>query len=636
MTGNLTDASAMSETGPSPLMTSLTADAQLLAAWQAVRESDEADGHLSRTAQQFDYGAISRLERMRHELLNGTWRPDPPHAHRIPAGDGWRTLTVSSVPDRIIERALSQVLAPLIDPLLSPFSFAYRKGLGHRDAVNAVRECLLSGWTHIVRTDVEAAFDTVPRRRALNRLAAEVADADVLEIVRLLLRRLPGGLDAKGLPQGSALSPMLLNLYLDEVDRAVLKEGFLPIRYADDIAVPVTGELQGLQLLDTLGDLLADLGLRLNDSKTAIQAVDEGIDFLGQRIRPLGGPESLDQAGHPRRISVYATGPGGVLRLKGDRLRFDRDGQTVVSVALNRVRQIVVTGRVGMTTPLLHRASAAGVDVVLLDDGGGYVGRMTRRRGGDVRVRQAQYRAADDEETRLRLAASFVSLKLANMRVAILRDLRRAGQQIDEHSRAMKSADTLERSALHARQAVSVPTLMGVEGAATRAYFDWMEAQLPQEWGFTGRNRRPPRDPVNAMLSYGYTLLCAEVVSACEVAGLDPDLGFLHSPRWGRPSLALDVMEQWRPVLVDTAVLALVRAGHVTPGDFTYQGEACRMSEKAKRSLLAGYERRILTRGSDPHGGGRRAYRELLAVYARTLADSLVNPTIVYLGYRWR
>lgn len=615
----------------------IAGDAALLAAWNTVREADAQDGALSLQTRRFDYGVLTRLAEIRDELLDGSWRPDQPATFPLPGSAPPRMLTVSSLRDRVVERAFMDVAAPLLDPLLSPFAFGYRKGLGTRDAVAALREAMLSGWSHVVRTDVDAAFDSVPRVRVLNRLGAALPDDSALWIVVRLLERLDGGVDGVGIPQGSAVSPLLLNLYLDPLDRALLRDGLLPIRYADDLAVPVRGEAQGLQVVELIEEELAGLALRIGDDKTDVVAFDAGVRFLGQLVRPLGSPEGLGVHAHPRRIVIYANGPGGVLRLRGDRVRVDRDGQSVAGAPLSRVRQIVVGGRVGITTPLLQRASQLGVDVVLTNATGGYVGRFSRRRGGDVRIRQQQFRAADDSERSLALAAGFVAGKIRNMRVAALRELRRSGRALEDGGWPAAYAEELDRIAAHAAAAASTAVLMGLEGVASRRYFDWMERILAPEWEFNGRNRRPPLDPVNAMLSYGYTLLAAELVSACEIAGLDPDLGYLHSPRWGRPSLGLDLMEEWRPVLVDNTVLGLVRGGRVSPGDFQIEpGRGCRMNDKARRALLAAYEKRLLTMASSPISDGKRAYRELLAVHARSLADHLLDPGVPYQGYSWR
>jgi CRISPR-associated protein Cas1 len=187
-------------------------------------------------------------------------------------------------------------------------------------------------------------------------------------------------------------------------------------------------------------------------------------------------------------------------------------------------------------------------------------------------------------------------------------------------------------------EAASTPLeVMGLEGTAARGYWSWWADTFEADWRFRGRRRRPPPDPINAMLSYGYTLLVSESVAACEIAGLDPDSGFLHSERWGRPSLALDLMEEFRPVIVDSIVRRLVTGGGVTGADFIDDPQrGCRMSDRARRAFLEAYERRLLTLSSDARSPGRRPYREIIRRSATAVATSLVDPARPYVSRRSR
>lgn len=152
--------------------------------------------------------------------------------------------------------------------------------------------------------------------------------------------------------------------------------------------------------------------------------------------------------------------------------------------------------------------------------------------------------------------------------------------------------------------------VMGHEGTATRDYFDGLGRILGPDWGFETRQRRPPPDPVNAMLSFGYTLLTSEAIAACELANLDPYLGMLHTIRRGRPSLALDLIEELRPVVVDATAVRVVRSGQIAPDDFTTTDEGCRLSEPARRTFLGAYEQRMLTLVHiRPRAGGSRGGR---------------------------
>lgn len=620
---------------PDDLLARLASDSVLMAAWVSVRTADLEDGHQSRAGRRFERDALTKLSRLGASLYAGTWRPGTVSRFQAP-GEPTRVFTVSALEDRIVERALADVLGPRIDKGLSPYCFAYRRGLGVRDAVNALRESMAAGATHVARADVRRAFDEIPRRRSIESLAARIPDSRVTAIAQLLLARLDDeGLDGLGIPQGSAVSPILLNMYLDPLDRFLLDEGFIPIRYADDMAIPVDSEKEGVEVLREVSEFLGDLALELNSDKCRVEAFASGVPFLGQRVGPLGTPNPADEHVHPRRMSLYVMGQGSLARLASGHVRVVRDGQTTASVSLNRVRQIVLGGRAHATTPLLREAAHKGIEVFLLSDAGQYEGRVSRRRGGDVRVRQAQFRAADDPERALRLARQIVTAKIANMRVLILRDLRRSGRS--NQGSKTRVARELEGWAKHALTAISTQSLMGIEGIAAKVYFGWLSDAVSDDWGFTGRNRRPPRDPVNAMLSYCYTLLTGEVTAAVEIAGLDPDLGYLHSPRWGRPALALDLVEPWRPVLADATVLTLLRSGSIAPGDFLVDQErGCRMSDKARKALLVAYEKRMLTPAGSATARGRKPYRELLSEFARGFADHLADPTEELGLYQWR
>jgi CRISP-associated protein Cas1 len=218
------------------------------------------------------------------------------------------------------------------------------------------------------------------------------------------------------------------------------------------------------------------------------------------------------------------------------------------------------------------------------------------------------------------------------MRVTLLRVASRA----DDLDAAM-AAERLERAGVQAEAAADLSQLLGVEGAASRDYMQGLRQLVDEEWGFTGRQRRPPPDPVNAMLSYGYTILCHEAIAALEAAGLDPMVGFLHQHRWGRPALALDLMEEFRPLTVDVAVWRCLRTKQVRPEQFTVEPDVgCRMGDDARHTFLAAYERRMLTLTTHRESGRRVSYRVAISLQAKMLARSLLDPGRPYVPLRWK
>lgn len=544
-----------------------TAQQQLLDAWRDVRRRALEDDRFTETYQHFERSAADRLSSIARELRDGTWRPDLVRPVNIPKGDGsTRRLGISSLEDRIVERAMLDVLDAEIDPRLLPWSFGFRKGLGVRDAIACLVEHRDEGGRFVVRTDVNDCFAEIPRSRMLDRLADLVDDAELVELVRLLVYRPEHGQDESsplGLHQGSALSPLLANVYLDQFDREMLDSGYRVIRYADDLAIVCTHRSETALATTVAAQTLGRLGMTLGPDKTMTCTFDEGVPFLGQVVTS-GTGTAIDRHAHPQEKTIYINEEGGLLRSRGDRLRLERDGVLVLSASFERVRQVVIFGRVGMTTPFVQHVLERGIDVTFVSNHGRYIGRLQPASTANPFIRQAQHRALNNEDVRIALAGRMVRAKLLNLRGALQRGRRRR-----EGGDALTTRiDRLERAAISTERQTTLNALMGVEGSGSREYFAGFGALLKDPWVFTTRQRRPPPDPVNSLLSFGYTLLVQESIAACEAAGLDAYSGFLHHNRVGRPSLALDLAEEFRPVIVDSVVLRMLNTMMLTPDSF--------------------------------------------------------------------
>lgn len=616
------------------LQQAISGDA-LLRAWTEVRDNAYADGEPGAAVLAFEHRALSSLNILAGALADSSYQPKPMTRITIPKPTGGtRDLAVGPVDDRIVERAILGVLDPVIDPLLSPWSFAYRRGLGVIDAIRALAAARESGAFWVARMDFDECFDSIPRWDVLRQLGEIVPDAELVALVQRLVARPVIGehhSSGMGLHQGGGLSPLLSNLYLDSFDRQMMRLGHQVIRYGDDIAIPVTDRPHGERVLEQAAVEAAAIKLRLEQSKTRVVSYDEGVTFCGQVMTSTSG-SALDAQSRPLEGTVFVATDGALLRTKGERLRVEHDDELLANINFKRVRQIVCVGRVGVTSALLHRVAERGVELAWLYDDGKFAGRLTTLTGGNPELRLAQYRAAIDDNHALRVARQIVAGKITNMRVGLLRAARNQLQP--------ELADRQGRLAAHrsaALEAASIAELMGCEGAATRDYFAGLGAILGPDWAFTTRQRRPPPDPVNSMLSFGYTLLTNEAVSACILAGLDPYLGMLHSPHRNRPSLALDLMEEVRPVVVDATVVRLVRTGQLTPANFTITAEqGCRLDDVGRRVFLSAYERRMLTLSYHPAEGRRLSWRQILNVQARLIAATLTTGEPRYRPVVWK
>jgi CRISPR-associated protein Cas1 len=273
------------------------------------------------------------------------------------------------------------------------------------------------------------------------------------------------------------------------------------------------------------------------------------------------------------------------------------------------------------------------VDVVFLSRRGSYLGRLQSSRPGRSSLVRRQYEVSGDESARLWLAREIVAGKIANQRALLLRYNRREG--LPQLAGAARSLKERRRSV---PAATSIAQLMGVEGAASKDYFGALAQVVPTWTAFAGRNRRPPRDPVNAMLSYGYAVLLGEVTAAVNLAGMDPSCGMLHGDDERRPSLSLDVMEEFRPLVVDTVVLEMFRKGSCSEDDFVGSDEdgAVLMGPAAKRQLVARLEERLVTEFAHVPSGERTSYRRAIYLQARQVANYLADPESGYEAVSWR
>jgi CRISPR-associated protein Cas1 len=231
---------------------------------------------------------------------------------------------------------------------------------------------------------------------------------------------------------------------------------------------------------------------------------------------------------------------------------------------------------------------------------------------------------------RLRLAAEVVRVKIHNQRVLLMRN----GGAPDS---ALRTLATLRD---RAPEATDMTSLLGVEGAAAALYFEHFSSMLKDHnaWAFDfqQRNRRPPRDPVNSLLSMGYSMLSKELAGVCHAVGLDPFLGFFHQPRYGRPALALDLMEEFRPLIADSVAISLLNRGELQVSDFICSANGCFLNQEGRRAFWESYFRRMDADVTHPQFGYQMSYRRMLEVQARQLWRFVRGEAAEYTGFTTR
>jgi len=323
--------------------------------------------------------------------------------------------------------------------------------------------------------------------------------------------------------------------------------------------------------------------------------------------------------------TLYVTETGARIEKEYRRLLVTKEDEVLLRVPLSRVSDVVLVGWTGATTPAMLALLDAGIGLTFVSRTGQLRGRLVPPTARNIPLRHRQYERAVDEGFCLGIARAIVGGKLRNERT-LARRLCRGRDEID--------ADSIEEITSAIQQVDDAPdmdTLRGLEGAGARAYFRVFRQALALEWGFEKRVRRPPGDPVNAMLSLGYTLLGQNMMTALEVVGLDPYDGFFHADKYGRPALALDLVEEFRSVIVDSVVLTVVNKRMLTPDDFRpgpKGGVILRRS--GLREFLGQYTGRLQTEVIHPLAGRRLTYQKCFEVQARLMRKVIEGEAEVY------
>ncbi|MFN3346422.1 MAG: CRISPR-associated endonuclease Cas1 [Candidatus Bipolaricaulaceae bacterium] len=331
--------------------------------------------------------------------------------------------------------------------------------------------------------------------------------------------------------------------------------------------------------------------------------------------------------------ALYVLEDGAILRKDGQQVAVvSAKAGVLLKMPLEQIEEIVVVGNATVTAPLVVELLTRGIGIAYFSRSGEFLGKLVPETSKNVPLRWAQFRAASDPPKSLAIAKSMVKGKLLNQRTLLMREAR---EGVPDLAGAIADLKLLVE---RVDRAQTLDELRGLEGAGSARYFrEWPKLIRRVGFRFAGRVRRPPTDPVNAMLSFGYTLLSTMVYAACHVVGFDPYVGFLHMDRYGRPALVLDLMEELRPVLVDSLVLALINRGQVEPEGFeTGLGGGCRMDRKTLRVFLQAWEDRRRTFIRHPLLQQEVPYFRVPELQARILAKVLLGEAEEYVPFLTR
>ncbi len=338
--------------------------------------------------------------------------------------------------------------------------------------------------------------------------------------------------------------------------------------------------------------------------------------------------------------TLYVTTGGAYLHLDNDTVRIEVERETRLRVPLHHLGGIVSLGDVLISPALIGRCAESGIGMTLLDRNGRFRARIEGPVSGNVLLRKAQHEASNNPQSALALARQMVLGKIKNTRTVLQRGAREA--KADADCDLLDAAVRKLEASLRAAAVVDdINGLRGVEGEAARTHFSvfhcLIKPELRQAFTFAGRTRRPPREAVNAVLSFFYTLLTHDCRAALETVGLDPQVGFLHVLRPGRPALALDLVEEFRAIMADRLVLTLINRGQIKPADFrTTEGGGVLLEGDARRTVAIAWQERKQELLRHPLLDSEVPFGLLPQIQARLLARTLRGDVEAYLPFQAR
>ena len=337
------------------------------------------------------------------------------------------------------------------------------------------------------------------------------------------------------------------------------------------------------------------------------------LDERPKRIKPALGIDNV----------LYVDEPGWAIKKTGERLLVVKENDVLRDMPLIHLGQVVISGNVNLTTPAMQTLLHEGIPVAFLSAYGRYHGTLTPQVSRNSILRAAQHKIANNSNACLELSKAFVQGKVANMRTMLQR---RKWQATDAENPALepllaniKAMKSMEKR-IH--KATELPELLGIEGNASAAYFGAFNFMLKSEMGFDfqRRSRRPPADATNALLSFAYSLLTADLMSAIQTVGLDPYIGFFHQLKYGKPCLALDLMEEFRPIIADSVVITLINNRRIKSEDFTQVHDGWYLKAHQRKVFYAAYEARKNETITHPVFKYKLTFRRAMELQVRLLA----------------
>jgi len=612
----------------------------LAGAWERLAKRELAAGSDGVTVSAFATTVTLEIDTLYDELRTGRYRPRPLRCFRVREGERERELGIPALRDRLVQEAIRPILEEVLQPRLSASCHGYVRGRSVTTAQHAAAAVAATGRPCVYALDIRDGFAGIDRA-ALDERIAQLLDQRTAEIVTRIMGagREQGGrtqpAPALGIPLGQPLSPPCFNIYLLPVDRALDEAGARWVRYADDILLLGQSESEIDAALDVLDRALEGVGLARNPAKDRRGRVDgDPFTFLGRFLAPglvLEAVRPPQARAESSPVEVTADAPERppwfrtlYLQQHGAWVH-QQDGHALVHLGaelrhkmpLRDIDRVVVLAGVSFSAPFLASCLQRGIPVhfALARGRQSAFGSLVRSDAETPLRTRSQLEAHADDAFRLALARTIVRGKIRNSRW-LFRRWRMDRGAIRRMGLALPRLD----------QAGSLDEVLGVEGHCAALHFRALGTRVPSEWCFTGRTRRPPRDPFNSMLSFGYTLLFTEMHSLLIQHRVNPFIGYLHALRDSHPALASDLIEEFRAPVVDQLCVRIANRRQLHPDDFEppRANGAVFMKPAARKHFLELWEWHLQAPLCQPEDGYALDARRTMDRQVRRMLDAIL------------
>jgi len=685
----------------------LTID-KLEKAFQKVCDNRGGAGIDGVSAQAFMRDLRRKLQKLILEVMTKQYRASPCKVVGIPKSNGkTRYLAIPTIRDRILHTAFSQAFVPFFERHFEICSYGYRPRRNYLQAVHKIEKLRDQGYDYVLDADISNYFNNIPQSLLKIELQKYVKCKDLAELIFTSFKqmqyhrkvRLFGTAGNLGVPQGSPLSPVLANMYLDPLDEALMEKGYKIIRYADDFVVLCQTLGDASKALALTNKILSELKLQINAEKTRVTDFDSGFVFLGhffignlvqklastdkqlhesswqwdgqnyvaenQKHAFSGEPieqdhdsintnhaqlqqhilacEELNEETNTKQSTanlnlnlsnklrtLYLFKQGSVVHKVAGKIEVRHGGDILQKIPITQLDSIMCFGAIHLTRAVMIESFQNAMPIVLLSQGGCYQGILKPDIAMDKTLHSQQLRS---HQKPLPIAKLLIDAKLQNSITTLRRYLRYHDAVTETLEKQLNTLTKLRKRSAFCK---TLNSLRGIEGGSARIYFSVLQSIIPKDWNFKTRNRQPPQDPVNALLSLGYTVLFNNIYAFVMLREMVMEYGYLHAHYHKQPALALDMMEPFRTTIVDAVVLKLIKNNIINPNDFHYKKQACLLTSKAKKVFITALEKQLSKQLNYDALNIKTDYRRIMDLQILLLKQSLLNDKIIFQPFKIR